>query len=228
MALITALIMGMASVNCTNIVNSPNPNSRTIVTFGDSTTAVYGYTYIYSDILRNETGYKVINSGVSGNDTSLSIARFNADVILNKPDVLIIQFGINDSMVDVWKTPTATHPRVSVDQYGFYLSEFIVAAHRIGSRVILMTPNPIYWRPWTIKSFGKPPYDVNSVEGFNVSLRKYADKVREVAAKYNVTLVDVDATYHLYSDPSAQLLDDGVHPNNAGHRLTATMIEGKL
>lgn len=42
-----------------------------------------------------------------------------------------------------------------------------------GARVVLMTPNPLYWSATTLKLYGKPPYRAEDADGFNVVLRDY-------------------------------------------------------
>ncbi len=89
---------------------------RKIVAFGDSTTAPRGNLKVYADILRDElTGVQVINAGVGGNTTSMARLRFEADVLTHAPDLVLIQFGINDSAIDVSRG--AAQPRVSRETY---------------------------------------------------------------------------------------------------------------
>jgi lysophospholipase L1-like esterase len=87
----------------------------TIVAFGDSTTAPRtGVTNVYADILRTQlptdgiTG-SVVNEGVPGDNTNGAVSRFSTDVLNHNPDLVIMQFGINDSMVDVWDTSPSRH-----------------------------------------------------------------------------------------------------------------------
>ncbi|HWC90807.1 MAG TPA: GDSL-type esterase/lipase family protein, partial [Pirellulales bacterium] len=97
-----------------------------IVAFGDSTTAARGSTTVYATILQEELrGVRVINAGVGGNSTEMARKRFEADVLSQRPRIAIIQFGINDAAVDVWKTPPATQPRVSLERYEANLRSFV-------------------------------------------------------------------------------------------------------
>src|SRR4051812_27019526 len=85
------------------IITSP---AQTIVTFGDSVTAVRGHTEVYSTLLASDLAFsgkevKVINAGIGGNTTSNGMARLQKDVLAHQPDVAVIMFGINDAAVDV-------------------------------------------------------------------------------------------------------------------------------
>ena len=76
----------------------------TIVAFGDSTTAPRDSLVVYADILRAElSNVRVLNAGSGGDSTEMARARFSRDVLDRKPGVVVIQFGINDSAVDVWE-----------------------------------------------------------------------------------------------------------------------------
>lgn len=91
-------------------VTAANGNPYTIVAFGDSTTAPRGNLVVYSTLLQSELfaqgqPIRVVNSGVGGNTTEVARDRFERDVLAYQPDLVVVQFGINDSAVDVWKKP---------------------------------------------------------------------------------------------------------------------------
>ncbi|MCW5553013.1 MAG: exo-alpha-sialidase [Verrucomicrobiae bacterium] len=212
-----------------------------IVAFGDSTTApraVEGRELaVYADLLAtdarlSERGVKIINAGVSANTTSDARARFRRDVLARRPAVVIIQFGINDAAVDVWKNPPATAPRVSRDDYAANLSFFVTEVKRRGAQPILMTPNPLRWTDRMRSMYGKPPYLPDDADGFNVLLKSYADAVREVAKQTGTPLVDVYAAFHAQGDNAShsvdELLLDGMHPNEKGHRLIVDLLKRQL
>jgi len=202
-----------------------------IVAFGDSTTAPRGALVVYSDLLRKElpsrgVGATVVNAGVGGNTTQMARARFRKDVLARKPDLVIIQFGINDSATDVWRN--VTKPRVPKGRYEANLRYFVRTLKAKGARVILMTPNPLRWTPPLKKLYGKPPYDPNDIDGFNVLLKEYAAVVRCLAKELNVPLIDVYAAFEAYGKTAGRsvgdLLLDGMHPNAKGHRIIADML----
>ncbi len=213
----------------------------TIVALGDSTTAerfVDGrWMQVYCDLLRNElpqygiTG-SVINKGVPSNTSTDAMARFQSDVLDLNPDLVIIQLGINDSAYDVWKEPPATEPRVSLNTTKANLTSMVQQLKSAGSDVILMTPNVLRWTPLMLEYYGQPPYDPNDPWGYNVVLTDYAQAVREVAALQNVLLIDVYSACIEYDQAAGQSVDDllldGVHPNEAGHRMVADMLEAQI
>jgi sialidase-1 len=209
------------------------PEWTRIVAFGDSTTATRGKLRIYADILEQELpegGVEawVHNAGIPSNTTENGRARFQKDVLDREPKAVIIQFGINDSAIDVWKNPAATKPRVARERYEENLRYFIGELKNRDIPTILMSPNPIRWVEKTRELYGKPPYDPGDPDGFNVLLKGYADTARNVAAETGVAFIDVYAMFEAYDAVAGQSMDDllldGMHPNDAGHRLVANAL----
>lgn len=189
-----------------------------IVTFGDSLTAPRKGVVTYSDVLAERLRVAVINRGVGGNNSQQARARFAADVLAPRPDMVIIQLGTNDAAVDVWKKPPATEPRVPVAQYRENLQFFVRELRAAGCKVILMTPTRMAWTPKLREMYGRAPYDAESDEGFNVLLDLYSDVVRGLAVRLQTPFVDAAVLV----EPKHLL--DGMHPNSEGHRVVADAL----
>lgn len=208
----------------------PTLSSGPVVVFGDSTTARRGKIDVYADLLANAFGdaewdVEVVNAGVGGNTTVMARQRFERDVLAHHPSAIVIQFGINDSAVDVWKDPPVSEPRVSLEDYRENLRFFVNEGRKHGSEVILMTPNALRWTPKLRNLYGKSPYDLEDENGLNNVLEGYAQAVREVAYEKGVPLVDVFAAYAEQPGPSQDaLLSDGMHPNSKGHQLVGNLL----
>ena len=206
---------------------------KTIVAFGDSITAPRKNVLTYSDFIRREfekkkLDVKVINSGVPGNTSAMAKARFEKDVLNYNPNLVIIQLGTNDAAVDVWKNPPATESRVSIDVYEQNLREFISKLKAQNARIILVTPPPTRWTPKLKEMYGKSPYDPNDEDGFNVILKSYVQRMRDVAKKEKVVLVELYKEYEKYHRVKGQTMDDlfldGLHPNTTGQAIEAQML----
>lgn len=230
-ALLVMIMLTQSSACCAEVV--PNRDQLKIVVFGDSTTAPRGTLNVYSNQLRDRlhaqgTLAKVINSGVGGNNTGHALKRLEHDVLNHDPDIVIIQFGINDSAVDVWKSPPVVTPRISLDQYKENLRQMIKAIQTQGGKVILMTPNPMRWTPRLKELYGAPPYQPEKEQGFNVLLVEYAAAAREISKTSEVSLIDVYAKFEEYGRSPDQSVDelllDGMHPNDVGHQLVTDLI----
>ena len=71
--------------------------------------------------------------------------------------------------------------------------------------------------------YGKPPYRPEEPDGFDAPvLARYNQSVRTLARELHVPLVDVHAAF-TGKEPDKLLLD-GMHPNDAGHRLIAELL----
>ncbi|MCP5102381.1 MAG: hypothetical protein GY950_03330 [bacterium] len=209
--------------------NERNPGHFQVVAFGDSTTAVReGIKKVYPRRLAEalaaaKPGFKVevINAGVHGHSTYHGRERFERDVLNREPHLVIIQFGINDSCIDVHRGKT--EPRVRREVYENNLIYFIAALRARECKVILMTPNPVLWTEEITRTWGRRPYDTDDRMGFNLLNREYAESVRRIAGKMNVPLVDVYKMFLDYDGRKGrsleELLLDGIHPNDRGHRL---------
>jgi lysophospholipase L1-like esterase len=209
----------------------------TVVAFGDSTTAPRGELRVYTQVLkelfdRQGVTCQVINAGVGGNSTSQARARFEHDVLEQKPECVILQFGINDAAVDVWRDPPARQPRVLLEDYEKNLRYFCRELKSRKCQIVLMTPNPLQWTDQLLSLYGKSPYQPEDPDGFNVLLKRYSDKVREIARDEKVILVDVDKKFRTLAQDTDQelssLLLDGMHPNAQGHELIATALLPEL
>jgi lysophospholipase L1-like esterase len=227
------LCAAMIIANSCASADHPNetPMPRVVVIFGDSTSAPRPGVRVFASIIQEQLGgAKIINTGVPGNTTRDALARMNRDVISQHPDVVTVFLGINDSAVDVWKGET--EPRVRLEDYRNNLREMIGAIRGAGATPILLTPNPVSWTPELKKLYGQKPYEPENGDGWNVLLVHYAEAVREIAAEEKVALVDVDRMFREYAAEPGHRLDDllldGMHPNDAGQRLIARGVMGKI
>lgn len=212
----------------------PAPRPGGILLFGDSTTAPRGVVKVYAGLIQaalreSEDAPDVHNAGVPSNTTVDALKRVQADVLAHRPRIVVMQFGINDSTVDVWKKPPATQPRVSLEAYVANYRRLIRLVHEAGARVILMTTNPLRWSPRMRELYGRPPYHPEAEDGFEAPfLLRYNEAVRSLARELDLPLVDVHAAYPTFAKQHqtsvAGLLPDGAHPGDLGHQLVAGLL----
>lgn len=211
------------------------PKPGGIIMFGDSTTAPRGgvkkvYSTRVQDALESVGSSLVVyNAGVPGNTTRDARKRLSRDVLEHQPRVVVIQFGINDSAVDVWKKPPATQPRVSLADYEANLRAMIEEARQKKAKVILMTTNPLRWTAQLKDLYGHPPYRPEAEDGFDAPfLAAYNDAMRKLAGELDVPLVDVRSAYPDLAAKKQITIDeillDGMHPGDAGHQLVAELL----
>jgi lysophospholipase L1-like esterase len=218
-----------------------------IVALGDSTTApardwAPSIREVYADCLPGALAAhgiqaRVFNAGIGNTTTSDAVARLDRDVLAHKPDIVVVQFGINDSWIDA--DEGRTEPRLTRAEYRNNLRAIIERVARAGGRSVLMTPNPMRWLdPYYMDVFSQHAglLDTKDPLGLDRLLREYAQDTRDVAASERVRMVDVYAEFEAYGNapghPITDLLlaGDGIHPNQAGQQmvcnlLTATLVE---
>jgi lysophospholipase L1-like esterase len=140
-------------------------------------------------------------------------AGLERDVLPLKPTAITIDFGMNDHSYQAFRE----------DIFRAYVRsqrQLTKVLEQNGARVALLTPQPIEEkRP-------DPDKDVK-----NISLRKFSDGLKQVAAEEHALFVDEFDPYMALmlkaraSDPSATIGGgDAVHPGPPGHTLMAWAI----
>lgn len=176
----------------------------TIVAFGDSITAGYavrrGFPSFWKKMLQRkypDSRIEMINSGTSGNTTMDGLARMDWAVLAYEPDLVTINFGINDCVM------------------GLGLEEFeanfveMVRRIRMGhtSEILLLSSQPL----------DTPLYDK--------LVRDYYQSIERVAREMDTGFVDVYGAWMervRQGTPLGSLIIPGLdHPNEAGYRIMA-------
>jgi len=226
--------------------------SKTIVCFGDSVTQGTPHVPIEDtfpallerriDLSCDDRGLevKVVNSGVGGENTAEGLARFEDAVEAHEPDIVTIEFGLNDIRPEPGKL-------VEPLQFAENLKRIIDRCWDLDAESILMTPNPIIDKMH--RSWGTDRYA--DYGGCNGAVAAYAEVVANVAMEKQTILCDVFSTFYEiaverqfngecsgYEDLTciSDLISsaDGVHPTVSGQRVIAVrvyqtmMLEGLL
>ena len=160
-ALLAAAVAGVSHAG-------PGPQAKTlrIVALGDSTTATAvdwapSIKEVYADCLpgslaKHGISATVVNAGIGDTTTRDALARLDRDVRRHRPGLVVIQFGINDSWIDVDQGETT--PRLTRAEFRDNLRIIVHTLRADGARVVLMTPNPMRWAdPYYIKAFEQHP-----------------------------------------------------------------------
>ncbi len=189
--------------------DAPLMDGATLVTFGDSITALSTWPQSVAQSLN----MKLVNSGIGGNTTDHAAARFDRDVAAHNPDFVIMCFATND-----FYRADGVNPRVGLTAYRANLQSFIDKVKNLGAEPILMTP------PFISEgaSGGPSLYPEGTVNG---ALDKYVAAMREIASANNVGLIDI----HNVCDNggysvSTFLISDGVHLSSLGNSVYTDTI----
>lgn len=211
--------------------------SLKIVAFGVSTTMQLYYPnkrpiQIFTRILQEELGLwlpgvnvSVINSGYGGNDTDRAMIGFDRDVLSHKPDVLVLQFGINDATAIRENSSANFKERVSKEKFIANMKYFISEAKRLGSQVILLTPNRTCWDEPTMIRL------VAQGTEWDIRLMPYVEGLRDLAKTDSaIAFIDVYDLLHqkILSRPEIEWLPDCIHPHHEAHRVVGNHLLQKI
>ncbi len=178
----------------------------TVVAFGDSITFGFavskGFTSFWMEMLKEKyplTEVRMINKGICG-DTSLNgVSRLEWSVISNEPDLVTINFGINDMYMGLGLNQFKGNLIGMVDRI---LDE-------VGCEVLLLSSEPLL----------TPSFDERILDYYTV--------LEQVAEEMDVGFVDVYGAWMRAVEKSEgvtleSLILPGLdHPNEAGYRVIA-------
>lgn len=204
------------------------PDHLTLVYMGDSITEgqyvhhSLRWTEIVTGRLKRDFADRVdperqfmYSHGVSGETTRQGLERFPRDVQQFRPDVVTLQFGLNDC--NCWDTDLGL-PRVSELAYRANLIEMTDRARRFGARHIILSTNHLTLRLRQL-ACGQTLEERRGI---------YNAIVREVARGTAVTLCDIDAVFSRFGREELGTLllpePDVLHLSPAGHRVYADAI----
>lgn len=203
------------------------PKPVTVVAFGDSVTegARDGvaehqtFRYLLESKLKDAgVNARIVNAGIGGSNTRDALRRIERDVLVERPQLVIVMFGINDaSMIDGGPV-VRTEPRVLLEEYRSNLTEIRRQCKVAKAKVILCTPTPMS-RAYAYSNMG----EYAKHEDINYMLLQYAEAAREIATQAKVPLVDLFDLFVTRPD-GLDLIKDGNHPWPGGHALIAEAL----
>lgn len=141
----------------------------------------------------------VINTSIGGENSVSGQKRFKADVLPHQPDILFIDYALNDRGIGLKASRKAWE-------------KMIAKALKKNIKVILLTPSP--------------DLKVDLTETGNV-LDLHRKQLFELAKKYQVGLVDSYSLFQNIQETCncvVEYMSQGNHPNEKGHQLIAKEI----
>jgi acyl-CoA thioesterase-1 len=190
------------------------PTNRTIniVCHGHSVPAGYfktpvvdpfnAYPHLLHRGLKERFPYAVINvivTAIGGEASESGAKRFERDVLSLRPDVVTIDYALNDRRIGLARAEAAWR-------------WMITNALARNVPVLLLTPTP----------------DVTAkLENPNDPLNQHAAQIRRLAAEFHVGLVDSLEAFRAKLKSGARredLMAQSNHPNRAGHELVAAEL----
>lgn len=166
---------------------------------GSKVHTLESYPHLLLGKLKTIYPYAVINvilTSIGGEWAEKGQTRFTNDVLSHKPDVVIIDYALNDLGIGLERSKIAW-------------SKMIEEALSKNIKVILVTPSPD---------------QREDITDSNNKLALHATQIRELAVKYQVGLADPFAQFQKIAKEKGsikELMSHVNHPNENGHNLIA-------
>jgi lysophospholipase L1-like esterase len=194
----------------------PIPSPSSLVFIGDSISAIWGSGQEGTEFAEHPNW---IDEGVSGQNSSQVLARFQADVIDLHPQIVHILVGTNDVYPGWTLVPAQAN---SIDSPA-NVEAMVQMAQANGIQVILATIPP--WgcdaSNCTLAETADPtPSRYDRINIWNAWIEEYALSQGIPVVDYHSALLAPDGLHYL---PNLTL--DGVHPSAAGYVLMTPMVE---
>ena len=141
----------------------------------------------------------LINTAIGGENSKSGAERFDQEVLNHNPDVLFIDYALNDR-------------RIGLDSAKIAWESMIQKALAQDIKIILLTPSP------------DQKLDLKDDDTL---LDQHSNQIRQLAEKYNIGLVDSYDLFKKETASGASLSDlmsQGNHPNEKGHAIIAEGI----
>jgi len=162
------------------------------------------YPHLLHRGLKQRFPFAVINvivTGVGGEDSESGAARFEDEVLCHRPDIVTIDYGLNDRRIGLEAA------------YGAW-NRMIESCREYGAKMILLTPTAD-----KTQLPGRPAEDA-------APLREHAEQIRRLAEAHDIGLADSLALFAAYARENdlTDLLSWINHPNRNGHEIVARAL----
>lgn len=160
------------------------------------------YPHLLHLALKDQHPHAVINvivTAIGGENSVQGAKRFETDVLIHEPDVLLIDYSLNDRRAGLEASKKAW-------------VKMITDAKQHGIKILLLTPTP----------------DQRAkMDDASDPLNQHAEQVKQLAVEHGVGLVDSYAAFKAKVGDGAQLeelMSQVNHPNRKGHDLVVAEI----
>ncbi len=182
-----------------------------LLCIGDSLTEGYNVDahVRWTNLLEDQLNIRVVNEGISGDTTAGILSRFYVSMNQHQPSHVIIMGGTNDVAFDIHTNFILANIKSMTRQ-----------ARHFGATYIVGIPPAIYQKN------DDSGTNMLSAKSFKEKLDKFRSELLAFAVHDKAPYIDFNISLTV-----ADFLDDGVHPNETGHKImmsTAVEVFRKL
>lgn len=170
------------------------------------------------------TTFSTINAGVSGGSAPQAVERLERDAIRHQPDLVLVAFGLNDSLGSEAGRPAFEDALRTIA---------IRIKHETEAAVIFLTP-PFMARSRNFRIHADHTAVADRIIQAQTSgdLAAYAQSVRQIAKETDAALADIQAEWVRLADSGLDtdiwLINGLNHPDRRGHTLAAELLFHKI
>lgn len=218
--------------------------TRTVCVFGDSVTKGVVFDSVRDKYTLLKDSF--VNLAKSGGNFAISnYSRFGSTIAkglemlsrhkseLSRCDYTVLEFGGNDCDFDwaeVAAAPDAEHvPNTPVGRFEQLYTSMIAQIRTCGSRPVLLTLPPVdakRYFAWISRGLNADAilHFLGDVEYIYRWHEMYNLAVCRLSKNLNVPLIDISSAFLQTPNYQQLICDDGIHPNERGHRLIGRTI----
>lgn len=163
------------------------------------------YPHLFLKYITEKYPTAVVNSittSIGGEQSEQGAKRFKDDVLILKPDLLFIDYALNDRSIGLERTEKSWRSMIG---------EAISA----NVKIVLLTPTP------DLKE---------DILDENAPLEKFSEMIRKLGSEYQIPVIDVYSHFKALKKSGLDiktLMSQNNHPNELGHQeVLKVMVEG--
>jgi lysophospholipase L1-like esterase len=209
-----------------------------IICFGDSVTFGWNVTYNFSypsllekDLMNNHSLVKVINSGIGENTVIKAYSRLKRDILRFEPDYVILNFGLNDGMLQKKASRNIREgeiyyvhnnfsyaPQVEIDNFRNTYIEIVKILKQKDINLLLLGISPVTqdFPQGRDDSFQKMQRETYAV---------YNNAVKQIAEQEGIDYIDLYEVFPICKDLKPFIQADGLHPSEKGLELISKQVK---
>jgi len=169
--------------------------------------------------LKHNSQPEIFNLGVSGDTTRNLLARIEQETKVRKwpgdPQIAVVAIGTNDDLFENGKQ------WVELPEFQSNLQKIIAVLKPLVEGMLFVGNVAVDERLTTPVSWANIHYT-------NDQLERYETMIKKVASEHDIVFVPIFEKFNNKLKAGEDLLTDGLHPNDAGHKLIVELVQPEL